>query len=196
MFRGWRSSRIVLAIAVICTAWSAPVEAQTRSWDIFQDTLSDSRCDVINATNAELVVLSATGQLVIVSGQDVVLPDTFVDLGGFVFFGDDAAGLIEFATDADGLRSLWWMSITGHVVNVDGFTGEPTVSDQFPSDFSDAPCDACEFWDDQSVCPDSNDDDFTFPQIIINLCGANAQLGLALTAVSLGLMSLTRRRFG
>jgi hypothetical protein len=145
-----RSGVFAALVFFACSAF--PAGAQIVPWDVFEDTLSDSVCDVVNAANAELVVLSDTGQLVIVTGLDVTLEDTFVDLSGFVFFEGLPVGLIDFAEDGDGFRTLWWTSLTGRVVDVSGFTGEPAETELFPSDISGVPCDACDFWDDPAVC--------------------------------------------
>jgi hypothetical protein len=180
-------------MALVVLAFCAvPAFAQTLPWYVYQDDASDSVCDAVNAANAELVVLSATAQLVLVTGQDLILEDTFVDVDNFVYFEGSPAGVIDFALDGDGLRSLWWLSLTGHVVQVDGFTGEPTITAYLPSDYINAACDACDYWDDPFVCP-GNDVDWP---ITFNFCGAGAQASLALTLMSLSLMGLTRRRWG
>jgi len=205
--------------AVVCSFWSngmrlaevqwfglgvvgvlfaaARVSGQVVPWDVYDDPLSDSVCDVVNVANGELVVLSSTGELVLVTGSDVILVDTFVDLDGNVFYLEEPAGIIDFATDDDGLRSLWWLSLNGAVVHVDGFTGEPSVTDTFPSEYSDVPCDACEFWDDPSVCeeppPDGDGDGFPVP---ISLCGADSSASMAMTGLGLALMAVRRRRLG
>jgi hypothetical protein len=181
--------RALLPVLVAC----AGAAGQTKPWDLFTDTQSSAACDVVNAANGELVVLTSNSELTLVSGTDVTLPDTFVDASGNVFYLGNPAGLIDFATDGDGLRSLWWLAITGQVVSVDGFTGEPTVTTMRPTDFQNVPCDACNYWDDQSVCttpPATNPP----PVITISICGANAGMAMALTAVGLGLMGITRRR--
>lgn len=133
--------------------------ANAVPWDIFDDPNSASTCDAVNASNAELVVLSDTGQLVIITGTDLVLTATFVDADGFVFFGGLPVGVIDFAEDGDGLRTLWWTSLNGTVVEVDLFTGEPSTTDLLPSDFHGVPCDACELWDDPADCVGDQDGD-------------------------------------
>lgn len=148
------TARVAFTASMLVLAAASPGVAQTFPWDVFQDPFSDSLCDVVNAANAELVVLSATGEFVIVTGEDVALEGTVVDLDGMVFLDGFPAGLIAFADDGDGFRTLWWTSLTGFVINVDDFTGEPTVSDQLPVDFVDVPCDACLFWDDTTLCGD------------------------------------------
>lgn len=176
-------------------ALSSTARAQTPPWDVFVDDLSTSVCDVVNTVNAELVVLSDTGELVIVTGRDVILEDAIVDPFGDVSYLGDPAGFIDFAEDGDGLRTLWWLSLTGRVIRVDDFTGEPTVSNRLPVDFSNVLCDACLLWDDQTVCQqDGNDVPTEPPPFVINLCGMNSQLGLGLTLSGLTLMSLVRRR--
>lgn len=165
----------------------SPVLAQVKPWVLFLDSASTSACDLINAENAELVVLQGSGQLVIVSGTDVTLVDAFVDAEGFVFFEGEPAGLIDFALDGDGLRSLWWISLVGEVARINGRTGTPSFSDSVPADFSDVPCDACDFWDDQSVCPET-------PPPFLSLCGAGVPLFTALTAMGLFGVRVGRRR--
>lgn len=186
------SMKLVIALATLGSGFGS-ASAQTVPWDLFVDDRSSSACEVVNAANAELVVLSDTGQLVIVSGEDVILVDTFVDLDGSVFFEGSAAGVIDFAEDDDGFRTLWWMSLTGLAVAIDDFTGVPIVSDLFPGDFANVDCDACPLWDDPSVCVEP-DDPIVIPPITINLCGASSQLSLGLTAVGLSFMGLLRRR--
>ena len=47
--------------------------------------------------------------------------------------------------------------------------------------------DACDFWDDRTVCP---------PRFMPNICGLGGVSTMALTAFGLGVMGLTRRRWG
>jgi len=168
---------------------AATASAQNKPWELFLDAQSTSACDVVNADNAELVVLSATGQLVIVTGTDVTLEDTLVDQDGFVFFEGDPAGTIAFATDGDGLRSLWWLSLTGTVVRVNGFTGQPSLTDSVPADFTDLPCDACEFWDDPAFCEADTEPPPTF-----RLCGNDVPLPVTTAMIGLFAVRFARRR--
>lgn len=199
-----RTGILVTVFAAGLVASGASVAGQTRPWDVYEDIdalgnqISNSVCDVVNAANAELVVLSSTGQLVIVTSEDLTLVDTLVDLDGFVSFLGDPVGKIGFAEDNDGFRTLWWTSLTGRVVSVDEFTGEPTTTDLFPSDIANVPCDACPFWDDPRVCAVPVEEPVDGPDILdipltINFCGANMPLSMALTASGLGLIGLTRR---
>ncbi len=176
--------------AALFLIFSPAAFAQTKPWELFLDTASTSACDVINAENAELVLISSTNQLTVVTGVDVTLENTFVDENGFVFFEGNPVGAIGFADDGDGLRTIWWMSLTGAVVNVNGFTGEPTQTNKFPSDFKDVPCDACEFWDNPASCEEPE----TPPPITVSLCGTSVALPTALLAVGLATMSFVRRR--
>ena len=177
-----------LVLASCSTQVAAQQPQQQKPWVLFLDDESESRCDVVNADNAELVVLQGTGQMVIVSGTDVTLADTVVDALGFVTFEGDPAGVIDFALDGDGLRTLWWTSLTGQVVEVDGFTGEPDFTGNLPEDYRDVPCDACDFWDDAAVCPE--------PQPpTVNLCGTSIPLGAASAFVGLMGMRLRRLHF-
>ena len=188
-----RSRRIFVMIGSALLSAFQIANAQTKPWDVFDDPQSSSLCDVVNVANGELVVLTVTGEFVFVSGSDVILSDTFVDGDGNVFYFGEPAGFIDFAEDGDGLRSLWWLAITGEVVNVNGFTGEPTVTSMRPTNFDRVPCDACDFWDDQSVCVVPDPD--TPPVISISVCGMNSGMTMALTAFGMGLMR-SRRSWG
>ena len=189
------SNRAHVVAAAICVAVAGSA-ARAQVWDVFQDDQSASVCDVVNVSNAELVVLSSTGELVIVTGTDVILEDTYVDGNNNVFYLDDPVGFIEFATDGDGLGTVWWLSLTGNVVEVDGFTGEPFQTDLLPSDFQDVPCDACDFWDDPTACTTVVVDDPTIPGIpvTINFCGAGGAATMMMTLMGLSVMGLARRR--
>lgn len=151
----------VLALGVCTFAHAVP-------WVQYADIASDSFCDVVNAANLELVVLEETGELVGVSGTDVVFLDTFVDEAGSVFYQDRPAGVIVFAEDGDGFRTLWWITLFDDVANVNEFTGEPTPTGLFPDDFVDVPCDACPFWDRPAECVDSDSDGV---EDVFDLCG-------------------------
>jgi len=182
------------AFAAILAVAPTGAVAQTKPWELFLDSASNAACDVINANNAQLVLLTGTGQLSIVTGTDVTLQDTLVDADGFVTFEGQPAGAIGFATDGDGKRTVWWMSLTGTVVNVNGFTGEPTQTDKLPSDFVDVACDACPFWDDASVCAPAPPSEPPPPPVTVNLCGTSVQLPIGLTAAGLVALSFARRR--
>ena len=183
---------VVVLLSVGATGFSTVARAQP--WDLFEDALSVSAVDVVNTSNAELVVLSDTGQLVIVSGPDVILEDTFVDANNDVFFEGYPAGFITFADDGDGYRTVWWLSLTGYVVHVDGFTGEPSETDVLPSDFTYVADDACAFWDDPTVCEVVIDDSISPNPVTINFCGAGGASSLAMTALGLGVMGFVGRR--
>jgi len=146
-----RSTNPLLVLLAV-TVLAATSSAQSVPWDVFLDDQSASACDVVNTSNAELVVLSDTGELVVVTGVDLILDGTFVDGSGFVFVGGFPVGVIGFATDGDGFRTLWWTGLDGSVVEIDPFTGAPSPSAFSPSDFSQVPCDACELWDDPADC--------------------------------------------
>jgi hypothetical protein len=177
----------LIACTLVVAVFPAVSQAQVEPWDSFQDSASNSVCSLVNAGNAELVVLRSTGQLVSVGGSDVILEDTFVDAQGFVFFEDGPAGLLDFATDGDGFRTLWWLTLTGTAIEIDPLTGEPQGGDSFPDDFEDVPCDACDFWDDPSVCE--------VPPPTVDICGAGIPLVFPASLVGLtGLSSLRRTR--
>jgi hypothetical protein len=159
-------------------------------WSSYVDPITGEICDVVNAANAELVISSVTGELIIISGDDVVLDATFVTDDLQVLFDGQPAGIIDFYTDGDGFRTLWWTTLTGYVIEVDGFTGEPLETNLRPSQVDRALCDACPLWDDPTVCEEPDDDG---PLVTINLCGAGVEVALSL-ALTLGIASFIRRR--
>ncbi|HNQ23595.1 MAG TPA: hypothetical protein PKK06_10925 [Phycisphaerae bacterium] len=199
---------LLLGVGALIMGLTGTASAEVP-WDVFDDTISVSTCDLINAENALLVVDSVSGVLVIVDGPDVYLADTYVDIDGNVYYLGEPAGFISWDWDGDGFRTLWWLGLNGRVVSVDGFTGEPGVTDLLPEDFYDVPCDACDYWDDQSVCTDviivdpgddddviviEPDDDENVWPVNVSFCGASADVALAGTLVGLLGLSLVRRR--
>ena len=189
----FNTTRFAAFVALI-SATSAAAQTAAKPWQLFLDSSSSSACDVINADNAQIVLLTSTGQLSIVTGTDVTLQYTLVDADGFVTFEGQPAGAIGFAADGDGLRTVWWMSLTGTVVNVNGFTGEPTQTNKSPSDFFDVACDACQFWDDPTVCAPVPAPEPSPTPVTVNLCGTSVQLPIGLTAAGLVALSFARRR--
>lgn len=155
--RTWGIAALALGISALVA------QAQLVPWRVFADPDSTSVCDLVNAANVELVVLLNSDNLTIVTGADTDLVNTEVLNSGEVLIDGDSFGFIEFATDDEGFRTLWWLSLTGRVIEVDGITGAPSESEFFPSDFANVPCDACPFWDDGEICTcisDSECDDF------------------------------------
>lgn len=154
-----KTTVFILNALMIVAITSSSAKAQTLPWDIFFDDVSPSVCDLVNAENAELVVLTVTGQLMLVTGDDIILQDTFVDINGFVFFEGVPFGIIDFAEDGDGFRTLWWTTLLGSVIHIDEFTAVPSVSNLIASDFIDTPCDASPFWDGCLENTDCDDND-------------------------------------
>ncbi len=149
-----------LAVFVLCGAVSSNF-AQEVPWDVFPDPASGAVCDVVNAGNLEVVVLSDTGELRVVTGEDYTLGEAaFVSDGGVYFFGDIPLGTVDFADDGDGFRTAWLLAPDGTVLELDPDTGEPVFTNLFPDDFVDVPCDAFELWDDDDFddVPDDLDD--------------------------------------
>jgi hypothetical protein len=167
------------------------IQAQTRPWVIFDDPASTTLCSVIRAANAELVMLAATGQLVIVSGPDIPLEGTRVDDQNSVFFGNQFAGVLDFAIDGDGRRSVWWTGLTGEVIRVDPLTGQPTVTDQRPNNFRNITCDACNLWDDVATCAEPEPP--VTPPVTVNLCGQDVTFPLMLLGAGFLPLRLTSR---
>ena len=135
--------------------------ARAVPWDIFSDPESDSACDVVNAGNLEVVVLSDTGELVVVTRDDYPLDEAaFVNEEGVFFFDGVPVGQISFAVDGDGFRTLWLLAPDDTVLELDPDTSEPIFTDQFPDDFVGVPCDAFDLWDDDDF--DDVPDEFDF----------------------------------
>jgi len=163
---------------------------QAPPWDIFDDAQSTSTCDLINASDTELVVLS-TGELTIITGRDVTLADSFVNDQGDVFIGNDQFGFISFATDDDGFRTLWWTSLTGRVIDIDGLTLEVSETNLFPSDFGDVPCGVCEsgLWDIRADCDEPIDEPVT-----VRLCGNDVVITMIMSLGGLFAFAVPVRR--
>jgi len=156
-------SLLSAAFGALALGLAGPVSAQP--WDLFVDPITGEACDLVNATNVELVVFTDTGELVIVSGNDIFLGDSFVDADGHVIFDGLPFGFIGFEEDGDGLPSLWWLTDFGAVVEIDPVTLFPFDSGLFPDEFVNVPCDACPFWDHPLECEDlifDSDDDGVF----------------------------------
>lgn len=149
---------LVFSLAGVFGAGAASAQI-IDPWIIYEDDQSASACAAVNTFDAVLVVLADTDELAIISGSDVILGDTQV-IDGFVYFQGEPAGRITFETDGDGLRSVWWTDLTGHVVKVDGFTLVPESTDTFPEEYTDAVCDSTPLWDgclSDDECADDND---------------------------------------
>lgn len=147
-YAGWTMAAVVTAAALTSTRASA----QGVPWDTFDDPSSPSRCDVVNAENAELVVLADTGELRIVSGNDVTIPGSIVEADSDVYIDGIYSGFIAFDFDGEDFRTLWWFDPTGvFVSNVDRFTLEGLDGDLRPIDFVDVACNGCPLWDDPLV---------------------------------------------
>ncbi len=177
----------MVAVLAITTSASAQVP-----WLEFAGT----NCDLINAANAELVVLESTQNMVIVSGPDVTLSDLVVTGASDIFLNNGVelvpVGFISLEVDGSGNETLWWVSLTGNVVNVDGFTGEPTETNKIPTDFIAAPCDACDFWDDPTVCEIPSEVDP--PAVTIQVCGSSVTVGMIASMIGMNIMGLVSRR--
>lgn len=152
-------SGVLGLVALLSLTW-AGVSRAVVPWIVYVDNQTDLVCDVVNAANAELVVLADGGEFVIVTDTDTMLLDTVVDDNGNVFYLGEPAGFIDFAVDADGFRTLWWFFVEGDVANVNEFTGEPTPTGLGADQFSQVPCDVCEvpLWDDELDCLDADAD--------------------------------------
>lgn len=141
-----------LLLGVVGLVLGLVQSAPAQPFDLFVDPITGESCDLVNAGNVELVVYSDTGELVIVTGVDLFLGDSFVAANGDVFFDGLPFGFITFAVDGDGFLSLFWLTDFGTVVDVDLTLFYPVDSGLFPDQFVGVPCEACPFWDDQFEC--------------------------------------------
>lgn len=177
--------------AALSAAFGGAARAQTTPWDIFDDTQSTSTCDVVNTADTELVVLRNSGELVIVTGLDNVLPGSVVNAVGDVFIDDQPSGIISFQEDADGFRTLFWTSFAGRVIDVDGLTFEVRETDLFPSEISNVPCGVCDsgLWDIRADC-----DDVIIPPVTIRLCGNDVVIAMIMSFGGLFVFAFPARR--
>jgi hypothetical protein len=169
------AQRLALALLLVMTAGSVAF-AQDFPWVLFDDTTSSARAGIVNAENAQLVVLRSSGALVIVSGPDTTLAGSAVDEQGAVTINGEQKGFISFAGDVSGVRGLWWLSLTGRVIGIDGLTGEVTESDSVPADLERPDVDPCPLWDEE--LPDCNipTEIITHPQGASVCAGADVTL--------------------
>ncbi len=184
-----RKRRIVAVLFVVVAVFGLN-RTSFGQWFIFQESAGIG-CEVINAANVELVLLDGSNNLTIVSGPDVTLPDLEIDAEWNVYFAGQQSGFLTFADDGDNLRSLWWISLTGRVVDVNPLNGSPSETDLFPEDFRNAGCDACEYWDDQTICQPVEEPP---PLIDVTLCAQGMILPMFMMVSALTLVKAQRRR--
>ena len=186
-------SCLILLITFCSTGYSF---AQIDDWVVFQDTATETECGVVNASNAELLVVYDTGYMAVVSGPDVIIDDLYVDELNQVFYQDDPAGYIEIAEDGDGLPTVFWTTLTGTVIKIDTLTGEPSDSGYEPYEIFNTGCDGCDYIDASDLCEDGSNTsgDDTTDNINLDLCGTGALESAAAAAVLLPFLSLTSRR--
>jgi hypothetical protein len=196
-------------VIVACAAWVSVAQAQTRPWVQYSDSGSDAVCGLIHGGNAEFVVARTTGEMVKVTGPDITLVDLTVDEQGNVTYQDELAGFIEFDVDGDGLRALFWLTLSGHLVDIDPFDASVSESDLVPTDVHSTGCDGCALWDDATACDDNentndnsngndNSNDGGNSPIFNVLCGAGSGTGAAMAMAVLlagrGLSTVRRGR--
>lgn len=189
--------RLVILQTLAILMLACPLATAQTAWDVLEDFESASVCGVVNAVSAatgfplELVILSDSAELMIVSREDIILDGTFVDLDNNVFDFGEPRGFITFADDGDGFRTAWWLSLDGTVVEVDPFTGESFAGRTYPENWVDVPCDACDFVDfpPAGVCDDGP------PPFVINICGNGLGSVGMLTMMFCGLVGLRLLRW-
>lgn len=152
-------NRISLLTITCALVAAAAAHAQTSPIQSFQDPESSAVCNLVNASNVELIVVAETGQLQIVTGSDSPLPGSLVTADGTVLIDGDPRGFIGFLEDGDGERRLWWLTASGLLVRVDGFTLAISEDSVGPADFTDVSCEAGALFDgclQNSDCDDNN----------------------------------------
>ena len=175
-----------------------------EDWIIFEDFVSGAECGVINASNAELVALFDTGEMVIVSGADAILSDLIVTSNDEVLFQGEPSGFVEFLDDGDDLPAVFWTTLVGTMVEVDTFTGEPFDSGLLPETRINTGCDACDLIDDSPLCDDIGGGnggdggnipgDVLFPFDLFCGAGSPAMLLMAMFAAPIVRFKRARRR--
>lgn len=173
-------------------------------WTVYPDPFSDAQCGVVNAWNAELVVLFDSGTMVVVSGADVILDDLFVSGSpdNQAFYLDEPFGFLQYAEDGDGLPTLFWTTLTGTVVGIDTFTGEPFDSGRLPEERFDTFCDGCDLVDTSPFCEDTSgggnidaNPNFNVGDLV-QFCGAGATDSTAASIILLPVIGGFARRGG
>jgi hypothetical protein len=192
-----RSRVLAILTFVVGVLAGSPAQAQIEEdWIVFVDSETDAMCGVVNAANAEFIVLFADGVMVQVSGPDTLFEDLVVADDFSVLFDGEPAGFIEFAEDGDGLPTVFWFTDDNTIVEVED--GVPLDSGLDPIDIVDTGCDACEVIDSSSLCDDGpgnggsngggNGDGF-----VPIFCGAGA-LPMALSTMFF--LTIMKRRVG
>lgn len=144
-------SRLLPLILLVVLPGGASAVAEVSPYRLFFDEpFSASRCEVVNAALVELAVIDATGELEVLSGD--VVPFSFVDSAGYVYIDLIPAGVIVFADDADGFRTLWWLSLSGTIIDWDETFRIARETHQLPSSRSNVPCGVCEVIYDPAIC--------------------------------------------
>ena len=188
------------AALVLLACSVSPGMAQVNdAWVVFQDSLTGAECGVINAANAELLTLYDSGEVVVISGADVLLGDLFVNVYDEVFYQDEPAGVIAFFDDADGLPAVFWTSLTGTLMQIDTLTGAPSDSQQYPDQITGTGCDACELVDESIFCEeqDGDEDDPAPPStldILQGKCGDGSGDAVAAGIILLPVVARSTRR--
>ena len=199
-----------VAIVVLGLAVSGAFAQIDETWISFEDSASDAVCGVVNAVNADLIVLEATGEMAIVSGPDVILADLLVDPDLNVTYLGQPAGMIEYADDADLQPTVFWITLTGTVVEIDTLTGEPSDSGLLPSDIAGTQCVACDLIDASIYCeeviPEPTPEPIPEPTpepVVVTppislpvavICGAGAAPLATAAGLALAFVSSARRR--
>ena len=190
----------LIAAAMMLSAWIGMVgvaAAQDTPFLLLEDSLTEDTCDLVNAQNVEMVILENTGELVVVSsGTDWVVNGVVVESNFDVYYDNQYAGYIDFFTDGDGERTLWWVWLEDRAVHVDESTGAPTTSGDLPGDFFNVPCDACATgdWDDSSDCEPGGTTIINPGPVSISFCGNAAPVAFGMTMFGLMATAFVRRR--
>ena len=180
MFKRHRGVMVWIGGVVMASAASS---VEGAAWWEFQDPESGIVCSLVHAANADLLVLQNTNQIMVAGPPNTILPDVTVDEYFNVYYVDDFVGSIAFAEDGDGDRALFWMTITGKLVEVGDFDVAPVASDLSPEDVPGAGCDVCARYSSLSGCiPDEEqDEEDGVASSLVSLCGAGSGVAATLT---------------
>lgn len=96
--------------------------------------------------------MSSSSRALEVAETGLPVPFSRVDQDGFVLIDDVLQGFLSLEPDADGLAAVWWLSLSGAVVELNPLTGEVRDTLLLPGDIAGSVCDACDIVDDPEIC--------------------------------------------
>jgi len=179
----------------LALAAAGPLHAQ---WFELEDPDTGVVCGLVNAENVTMVIADPASTLILVNGADRELLNTLVQddpdrAATIVTIDGEEVGYIEFATDAEGHRRVFWVTEIGSLYRL-STEGDPIATEVFPEDVV-GDCDPCLYWDDEADCTVGEvvveDDvaDSLGTALVQGLCGLGSGTALIGT-LALGMVAL------